>query len=112
MTPDTINALIAAISEHAWPVVAGLSILILVYLSKLPALGGYWDQIPKQYRPLVVAALGVLSGVAEALASKQPWLPALLLNLFAALAAIGTDQVATKPLEAPKSPEVPITLEK
>jgi len=104
MSPDTINALVAAIQAHAWPVVAGFAILILVYASKLPIFGAYWDKLPKPYRPLVVSAIGVLSGVAEALSTKQPWLPALMLNLFAALTAIGTDQVATKPFAKPVDP--------
>lgn len=103
MTPDTINALVAAISAHAWPVVAGLSILILVYLSKLPIFGNYWGKIPKAYRPLVVSAIGVLSGVAEALSTKQPWLPALVGNIIAALSTIGLDQNVTKPIDAFKS---------
>lgn len=105
--PPDVGILVTAIQSHAWPVVAGASILILVYLSKLPALGEVWERIPKRYRPLVVAAIGVLSGVANALVTRTPWLPALLSNVMAAMVAIGTDQTLTKPLGS--TPAAPST---
>lgn len=105
--PPDVGILVTAIESHAWPVVAGASILIVVYLFKLPALGELWSRIPRRYRPLVVALLGVLSGVADALVSKRPWLPALLSNLMAAMVAIGTDQTLTKTLGT--SPAAPVT---
>jgi hypothetical protein len=105
--PPDVGILVTAIQSHAWPVVAGASILIVVYLAKLPALGELWERIPKRYRPLVVALLGVLSGVAHALATRTPWLPALLSNLMAAMVAIGTDQTLTKTLGS--TPAAPAT---
>lgn len=96
--------IITAIQNHQWAVATGAFILILVYLSKLPAFGSQWERIPKKYRPLVVVGLGVLSGVAQALVARQPWLPALLSNAVAALVAIGTDQAATKPLKPAETP--------
>lgn len=105
--PPDVGILVTAIESHAWPVVAGASILIVVYLAKLPALGELWERIPKRYRPLVVALLGVLSGVANALVTRTPWLPALLSNLMAAMVAIGTDQTLTKTLGS--TPVAPAT---
>jgi hypothetical protein len=92
--------LTSAIQNHQWAVATGAFILIIVYLSKLPAFGAQWNRIPKKYRPLVVVGLGVASGVAQALVARQPWLPALLSNGLAALVAIGADQAATKPMQA------------
>jgi hypothetical protein len=71
-------------------------ILLLVYASKLSFFGAYWEFVPKQYRPLVVAGLGVLAAVGQAVLGGTGWVDALVTNLFAALATIGADQVQSK----------------
>jgi hypothetical protein len=96
MSPPDLNLLTQAYQQHQWPILAGLIILTLIYVSKLPVLGSQWDRIPIKYRPLVVLGLGIVSGVAQALATKQPWLPALIENMIASMGAITTDQVQSK----------------
>ena len=92
-----LNALVEAImSSGSFSVGAAASILTLVYVLKLPALGGLWGRIPKPYRPISVATLGIVSGVADAIVTGKPWVAALISGIIAALSAIGADQVATK----------------
>lgn len=94
--PPDVSAIVAAVGSKQWVGVAAGLILVTIY-----ALRGFttlWDRIPKQYRPAVVAGLGVLSGVAQAIVTGQPWLAALIGGLLSALTAIGTDQVVSKTL--------------
>lgn len=90
-----------AMGDRNWPYIAACVILLLVRFAKLPLVGAYWDKIPKQYRPLVPVAMGIMSGVGEAVVLHRPWLPALLFGLFSGLTAIGVDQAITKPLAKP-----------
>lgn len=94
-----------ALGERNWPVIAACVILLLVRGAKLPVFGNYWEKIPKKYRPLIPVAMGVLSGVGEAVLSHRPWLPALVFGLFSGLIAIGVDQAVTKPLAKAAAPE-------
>jgi hypothetical protein len=115
--PD-INALLVAIQSHQWPVVVGLAILLIVYLARLPVVAAQWARIPAAYRPLVPVALGVLSGVAEALSTSQPWLPALIGGIVSALPALlavlpspVAHLDAPAPVVIPKAPPVPVIVE-
>lgn len=82
------NLLFSAISDHAWGVVTGCVLLLLVYLARLPALATQWQRIPAAYRPLVPIVVGILSGVAEALTTRQSWVAALVTQVLAALPAL------------------------
>lgn len=81
------DLLIASIQAHAWPAVVGCVLLALVYLAKLPQLAVQWQRLPAYARPLVPVVAGILGGVGEALSTKQPWLPALIGGIVAALPA-------------------------
>jgi hypothetical protein len=95
-----IQTMVVSAHGQAWPVFTGAVILLSVYMSKLPMFGAYWDKIPKPYRPGVVAVLGIVYGVAQALMMSQPITPFLVQGLVSALLAIGADQVITKPIKA------------
>lgn len=83
-----IDALNQAIANHAWAAVAGCVLLILVSIARNPLAAAQWSRIPSLYRPFVPVALGILFGVGEALSTKQPWLPALITNVLAAVPAL------------------------
>lgn len=93
ITPD-VSAIVAAIDAKQWWVVAAGLILVAIYVVR--GLTGLWDRIPYKYRRAVVLGLGILSGVAQAVFTGQPWLPALVGGLLSAVSAIGTDQVLSK----------------
>lgn len=93
--PPDVSVLVQALDVKAWWVIAAWVVVALVYVSKLPLLGNTWEKIPKQYRAYVVLGLGVLSGVAQAVILRQPWLPVLIQGLLSGLLALGTDQAIT-----------------
>lgn len=95
------NLLLQAISSHAWPAVVGAVLVVVVYLAKLPAMAPQWQRLPAGHRPLVPVLLGVLSGVAEALSTHQPWLPALVGGIVSALPALAV-ALPSPVLDAPK----------
>ena len=82
------NLLLQAIQSHAWPTVTGCVLLLVVYLARLPALAVQWQRLPPWSRPLVPVALGIVSGVAEALTTGHSWVAALLTQVLAALPAL------------------------
>lgn len=82
------NLLLSAISQHAWPAVVGCVLVLVVYLARLPALAPQWQRLPPWARPLVPIVVGIISGVGEALSTSQPWLPALVGGIVAALPAL------------------------
>jgi hypothetical protein len=82
------NLLLTAIAAHAWPTVVGCALVLIVYLAKLPAVKAQWERLPAWSRPLLPVLLGLLSGVGEALSTSQPWLPALVGGILAALPAL------------------------
>lgn len=82
------NTLIQAIQSHAWPAIVGAVLVVVVYLARLPALQPQWQRLPAVYRPLVPVVLGIVSGVAEALSTHQPWMPALVGGIVSALPAL------------------------
>jgi|SRR5579872_1737108 len=90
------SVLVAAIGTHQWTLVIALVIGGLVFASKTPLLASWFNKVPMQYRPLVVIALGFLTGVQQALMNHKAWTTALVTGLIAALAAIGGDQAITK----------------
>ena len=99
--PDP-NVVIQAMQSGYWPVIVWGIILGGIYTIKLlPDKFNVWGKIPARYRPLVVVGLGALSAVGQAKIAKHPWIPALMQNLFASLAAIGADQTQSK-LRKPK----------
>jgi hypothetical protein len=82
------NLLLQALTSHAWPAVVGACLVLVVYLARLPGVQPQWQRLPAAYRPLVPVLLGVVSGVAEALSTRQPWLPALVGGVVSALPAL------------------------
>jgi ABC-type uncharacterized transport system permease subunit len=95
-TPDAtvlVNTLLSAIQLKAWGVVVGASLLILVYAAKyVRSIAELWGKIPAKWRPVVIAALGVIASVGNALTHRAQWLPILitdaLVNLLPVLLAI------------------------
>ena len=78
----------SAISQHAWAIVAGIVLLSLVQAARLPAVGAQWQRLPAPWRPYVPILLGILSGVAQALATAQPWVAALVGGIVSAIPAL------------------------
>lgn len=96
--PPDADAIAFALQSQDWRLLGALLVLALVYISK-PI--GLWEKIPKQYQPIVVALVGLLVGVAQAIVTKQSWLVSLINGLTSAAIAIGVDQIQSK-LTKPK----------
>lgn len=108
-----IDILIQAISQHAWGVVTGCVLLLIVYAAKLPAIAVQWQRLPAWSRPIVPVALGIVSGVGEALTTRASWTAALIVQVIAAMPALavalpspvvrtGTEAVSVPVPEKPK----------
>jgi hypothetical protein len=106
---DLAATLVTAVQTQAWPLAVGAAILLVVYFIKLPLFGGTWQAIPKNYRPLIVLGLGAVSSMGQALLADRPWSVSILGGFLAALAAIGADQVITKPFSLPQLEPLPST---
>lgn len=84
-----ITDIIPLIQSHAWVPLAALVIGFLVRTLKsdafvLPS----WAAVAAPYRPLLVLALGVVSGVLDAIVGGTPWRDALVGGLLSALMAL------------------------
>jgi hypothetical protein len=85
---DDLTILTNAISTHAWGVLAGALLVVLVSAAKLPAGKAQWERLPGIARPFVPILLGIVSGVGEALSTSRAWLPALVVGIASALPAV------------------------
>lgn len=74
--------------NRPWPAVAAAVILLLARAAKAPSLGSPFARVPVRWRPHVVLALGVLSGVLDAVVAGTPWLTAIGTGLLSAAVAI------------------------
>ncbi len=75
--------------QHAWWALAALLIGLLAMAAKRPQFfGGPLSRVPVQHRAKVVAALGVLSGVADAIVRGTPVTDAVAHGLLSAAAAV------------------------
>lgn len=83
-----VGDLLAAISSHAWGVATGLSLLALVYFARLPALAAQLKRLPASCLPYLPIALGLISGVAEALVTQRSWVAALVTGALAAIPSV------------------------
>jgi hypothetical protein len=84
MTPSELLDLYYA---HQWPILAALAVGLLVRLVKAGRLT-LPITVPAQYRSWLAIALGVASGVAEAIVAGTPWREALIGGVASAAAAI------------------------
>jgi hypothetical protein len=91
--PPDAAAIESAAQARDWRLLGALVVLGLVYISK-PI--GLWDKIPSKYRPIVVACVGLLVGVAQAIVTHQSWLTSLINGLTAAAIAVFADQIRSK----------------
>lgn len=84
------SALFDLLSRHAWIAAAALVIGLLLRAAKEPTVGSIFARVPRQHRPRVVLALGVLSGVLDAGVRGTSWPVAILFGLCSgALAMAG-----------------------
>lgn len=81
--------ILSALFSHAPALVLGAALCLIVLAAKLPAFAAQWQRLPAWSRPLVPAALALVGGIGEALVQGQPWWLAVLVQLLAALPAIG-----------------------
>lgn len=82
--------LLLLIRAHAWLAVAALVIAALLAAAKSPKVDSLFARVPREQRPRVVLALGLVSGVLEAVTRGAPWSEALAYGVVsAALAALG-----------------------
>jgi hypothetical protein len=78
------------IRSHAWLAVATLVIAAGLAAAKSPKVGSLFARVPREQRPRVVLALGLLSGILDAVTRGTPWPEALVYGVIsAALAALG-----------------------
>ena len=66
----------------AWLPLAAAIIGLLAYLAKQDRLGGLFSRVPVRQRPRVIAALGVLAGVLDAVVRGTPWAQAVTNGLL------------------------------
>lgn len=76
------------IDRAAWPAVAALVIGLLARAAKEPAVGSLFARIPRQHRPRVVLALGVLAGILDAVVRGTSWPTAIVSGLVSGAVAI------------------------
>mgnify|MGYP000084121610 CR=1 FL=1 len=84
-----ITDILPMIQAHAWVPLAALAIGFLVRTLKsdafvLPS----WAAVAAPYRPLLVLALGIVSGVLDAVVAGTPWRDAIVGGLLSALMAL------------------------
>jgi hypothetical protein len=78
------------IRSHAWLAVATLVIAAGLAAAKSPKVGSLFARVPREQRPRVVLALGLVSGILDAITRGTPWPEALVYGVVsAALAALG-----------------------
>lgn len=80
--------LASLIDRAAWPAVAALVIGLLARAAKEPAVGSLFARIPRQHRPRVVLALGVLAGILDAVVRGTSWPTAIVSGLVSGAVAI------------------------
>ena len=85
MTPE----LLAALTSHTPALAVGAVLCLFVLSAKLPSFAAQWERLPAWTRPLVPALLAIVGGTGEALIQGQRWWMALLVQVVAALPAIG-----------------------
>lgn len=71
-----------------WPALAAVLIALLARAAKSPSVGSPLARIPVRYRPHVIASLGVLSGILNAVLAGTPWSYAIPAGLVSAAVAI------------------------
>ena len=78
-----------AIPEGArWPAAAAIVIVLLARAAKEPAVGSPFARVPVRWRPHVVLALGMLSGILDAAARGTPWGEAIAGGILSAALAV------------------------
>lgn len=91
---DEVTTLIAQVAElakgHAWVPLAALVIGLVIRLSKSDATWAFLARfnIPVQARPWAALALGVASGVLQAVTGGASWAAAIVGGLLSAVMAI------------------------
>jgi hypothetical protein len=101
-------------ASNNWQLVTAVVILTLVRLSKANFAGQIWQKVPKQVRPWVPMALGLISGLAESVIAGRPLAVSVALGFLSGLASIGIDQAVTKPFKtftAEPSPQAAVAPE-
>ena len=84
---ETVSALVKAIQSKNWPVVAGLILMILVFVANK---FGLKDKVGAKAIPWVSLIIGVFATSGMALASGVAVTEALIQGLSAGLAAVGS----------------------
>lgn len=111
MESTLFTTLFAAMQTHAWPIVTGCIIGIVVLAALTPWGKTQWGKLPNVYHPYVPAVIGVLSAFGEALVAGKSWadaftrdaLPALLGVLYTMKSATHTE--AAKPADEASKPD-------
>jgi len=83
-----MDELLQLAMSHKWVAVSAIAIGALSRAAKAGKLTPLL-QVGARYRPLIVIALGVISGALEAMVIGTPWQDALLGGLVAACIAMG-----------------------
>ena len=82
--------LLSLLRSHAWLAVATLVIAAGLAAAKSPRVGSLFGRVPREQRPRVVLALGLVSGILDAVTRGTPWPEAIVYGVIsAALAALG-----------------------
>jgi len=85
-----VPEILTLLRSHAWVAVATLVIAAGLAAAKSPKVGSLFARVPREQRPRVVLALGLVSGILDAVTRGTPWPEAIAYGVIsAALAALG-----------------------
>lgn len=73
---------------HAWPIVTGCVIGIIVLAALTPWGKAQWGKLPNVYHPYVPALIGVLSAFGEALVAGKSWADAFVRDAMPAILGV------------------------
>lgn len=74
----TISQLRDLADGGAWTALAALAVALIARAAKENRLGAVFSRVPVHHRPRVVAALGILAGILEAVVRGVPWVRAIV----------------------------------
>ncbi len=93
------------VDKGAWLALAAAVIGLLARAAKEDRLGGLFARVPVQQRPRVIAALGMLAGILDAVVRGTPWPNAIVGGVLTGALAMWAHGVAggVNPRPAPAS---------
>ena len=97
---ETLKLLIDAYKNGQWPVVSGLIIMLIIFISNKV---GLKNRVDKKFIPWISVIIGILVSIGASLIAGIPVSIAIIQGLTAGTAAIGFWELIFKHLLKPKS---------